>query len=945
MRKIYILIILIGFCPFITFGQDTFSGKILSAADSTALPSNIELAGADGLAFKTHTDAKGMFLLRLPAGTYHFVATAVGFKTYALTVTIPLTRAFVVSLQPADNQLNEVTVSTGYQLLDRTRATGSFDKLDKARLDQQVGKNILDRLEAIGNGLTFDRTTSSTGKFSIRGTSTIRGPRDPLIVVDDFPYAGDLANINPEDVESITVLKDAAAASIWGTRAGNGVIVITTKKGKKNTPLAVNFSGSIGLLQKPNLRYEQRISSADALDVEQFLFGKGYYASQINSSQKPALTPFVELLILNAAGKLPDADLALAKAGFAAHDVYDDFERYVYKTGLNQQYALSLSGGSEKHAWLISSGYNHNVDNLDGANARQNLRLSNNFTLLRNLNLNTLFSYTAGKVTAGRPGIGGITSTTSLYPYAAFADADGNPLPITKNYRAAFLASPAVAQLLDWSYYPLLDDQYTDNVTRLTDLMAGFDLGYKLPLGFKASLKYNIEEQRTNREVLQGLGSYYTRNLINSFAQVGAGGAVTYPIPVGAIMDRNEGRLRSEQYRGQLDFNRVWPSHRLDALVGVEWRKAQSTGVSGRMYGVDTDKLNTGAVDYTRTFPNSVTGSAAYIPDGNGLSQTANNYFSQFVNLAYTFKDAYTLSASARADASNLFGVATNNKWKPLWSAGLGWDMVKMPFFKAGFVDQLKLRATLGFSGNADPSMSGVNTIRYQVNSPYTQTPYAIFDKYANPELRWETVRMLNVGLDFSMFKARLSGSVEYYQKHASDLFGIYPIDYTTGVGTTVLRNVAEIKGKGLDLQLNGLILQGSFTWGSTLNLSVYKDKVGKYYLPSVQGSNFLQANATVSGVEGLPVYSIFSYRWAGLDGAKGEPMGFLNGQPSKAYSSIISGTKLTDLVFHGPALPRYFGNMVNDFGCKGFTLSVALSFKFGYYFRRKGIDYTNLFA
>ncbi|MFC1226792.1 TonB-dependent receptor domain-containing protein, partial [Pedobacter sp. BG31] len=314
---------------------------------------------------------------------------------------------------------------------------------------------------------------------------------------------------------------------------------------------------------------------------------------------------------------------------------------------------------------------------------------------------------------------------------------------------------------------------------------------------------------------------------------------------------RNEGRLLSEQYRAQLDYHRVWAAHRIDALVGVEWRKARSTGASGRMYGVDTDKLNTGAVDYTRTFPNSVTGSAAYIPDGNGLSQTANNYFSQFVNLAYTFKDAYTLSASARADASNLFGVATNNKWKPLWSAGLGWDITKMPFFKVSFVNQLKLRSTLGFSGNADPSMSGVNTIRYQVNSPYTQTPYAIFDKYANPELRWETVRMLNVGLDFSMFKARLSGSVEYYQKHASDLFGIYPIDYTTGVGTTVLRNVAEIKGKGLDLQLNGLILQGGLSWGSTLNLSVYKDQVARYYLPSVQGSNFLQANATVSGVEG----------------------------------------------------------------------------------------------
>ena len=943
--KIYILIFLMGFCPVIAFGQVVFDGKILSAADSIAVPANVELMGADGRLRKLQADRNGIFSVSVPGGTYRFVATAVGFKAYAVTVSIPLPKGFVVSLLPADNQLGEVTVSTGYQVLDRTRATGSFDKLDKARLDQQVGKNLLDRLEAIGNGLTFDRSTSATGKFSIRGTSTIRGPRDPLIVVDDFPYSGDLSNINPEDVESITVLKDAAAASIWGTRAGNGVIVITTKKGKKNTPLSASFSASSAFVQKPDLRYEQRISSADALDVEQFLFGKGYYTSQINSSQKPALTPFVELLILNASGKLSDTDLALAKTGFAAHDVYEDFDRYVYKTGVNQQYALSLSGGAEKHSWLVSSGYNRNIDNLDGENARQNLRLSNSFTLLHNLNLNTVFGYTGGKVRAGRPGIGGILSTSSLYPYAAFADANGNPLPITKNYRSGYLSSPAIAQLLDWSYYPLLDNQYTDNVTRLTDLVASFDLGYKLPLGFKASLKYNIEEQRTNREILQQLGSYYTRNLINSFAQLGSGGVVSYPVPIGAIVDRNEGRLRSEQYRGQLDFNREWTSHRLDALIGVEWRKAQSTGVSGRMYGVDTDKLTTGPIDYTRTFPNSVSGSLAYIPDGNGLSQVANNYFSQFVNMAYTFKDTYTLSASARADASNLFGVATNDKWKPLWSVGVAWDISRMSFFNLGFVDQLKVRSTLGFSGNADPSMSGVNTIRYQVNSPYTQSPYAIFDKYANPELRWESVRMLNLGLDFGLLKGRLSGSVEYYSKHASDLFGVYPVDYTTGVGTTVLRNVAGIKGSGVDLQLSGRILQGGLTWSSMLNLSWYRDKIAKYYLPSVQGSNFLQSNATVSGVEGLPVYSIFSYRWEGLDSATGEPMGFVNGQPSKAYSSIISGTKLTDLVFHGSALPRYFGNMVNDFGFKRFTLSVALSFKFDYYFRRRGIDYTSLFA
>lgn len=948
MKYIYISIVMTLLLAGQGFAQQVLKGRVLNAADSAAVGNaSVRVSGADGFSRSVMAGEDGSFSLSLGEGGYKVMVSSVGYAAFERNISVPLSGTLIISLSRAENQLEDMTVSTGYQVLDRTRSTGSFSKVTSTQLNQQVGRNVLDRLEAIGNGLSVDRATSSGGRIMIRGLSTIRGPKEPLVIVDDVAYAGDLGNINPDDVESITVLKDASAASIWGARAGNGVIVITTKKAGWNAPLGIDFNATVSLVGKPDLGYEQRMGSADFLGVEEFLFARGFYNSQISSVQKPPLTPYVESLVLNAAGQLSAAELAEVRARYSGFDVYDDFDRYVYRNGLNQQYSLRLSGGGERNMWSVSSGFNRNKDNLGMADERSTLRLSNTFRLTKNLQLSSILTYSGAKVKRGRQGIGEIVSYSGLHPYARFADEEGNPLPITKMYRQTFLSSPATSRLLDWSYYPLVDYMHTDNTTKLTDLNANLELSYRLPFGLKASLRYNVEQQRSSSQALQGQESFYTRDYINSFTQVPASGAtVVYPVPMGAILDSDEGILNSQQYRGQLDYNRSWKNHQISALVGYEWRRAVSESASSRVYGLDTDKLNTGLVDYTRTYPNFVNGSNNFILNGDGFDLKRNNFVSQFANVSYTFRDAYTVSASARADASNVFGISTNNRWKPLSSVGLAWELTRMPFFKAGFVDFLKLRSTYGLSGNVDPSMVGVNTIRFPGSNAFTQSPYAVFDKFSNPDLRWETVRMFNLATDFTLFGSRLSGSVEYYAKRADDLFGLYPVDYTTGIGATVIKNVAKIKGSGLDVQLNSKNISGSFNWQSTLNFSTNRDEVLTYYLLTRSANSFVQSGAAVSGIEGLPVYSVFSYKWGGLDPLTGDPLGLVNGGLSKDYNLITgSGTTVEDLKFHGSALPRYFGNLVNNFSFRGLTLSLSLSFKFDYYFRRKSIEYGTMFS
>lgn len=322
------------------------TGKVVAA--HTAEP----LAGATivlkhGKAAVTQSDGTFIITLSGPADT--LIVTHTGYNPKQVLVyasDLPLT----ITLQPVGAAMEDVVVSTGYQQIPKERATGSFAVIDNKTLNMQIGTNILDRLNGVASGILFPQKLNGPG-ILVRGLSTIQGPATPLIVLDNFPYEGDIANINPNDVENITILKDAAAASIWGARAGNGVIVITTKKGRFNQPLRVTLNANITSAAKPDLFAVPQISSSDFIDVEQFLFSKGYYNAEINSFYRTPLSPVVELLVKKSTGQLTAAEADAQINAYRNHDIRSDYYNYVYRSQLNQQYSVNLSAGSGNIAY------------------------------------------------------------------------------------------------------------------------------------------------------------------------------------------------------------------------------------------------------------------------------------------------------------------------------------------------------------------------------------------------------------------------------------------------------------------------------------------------------------------------------------------------------------------------------------------------------------------
>lgn len=839
-------------------------------------------------------------------------------------------------LKPQIKQLEEIIISTGYQKIKQEQLTGSVQYIGSQTLQNQIGTDVLSRLEAIGNGLNVDRSTTS-GRITIRGLSSINGPKDVLVVVDNFPYDGDVDNINPNDVESITLLKDAAATSIWGSRAGNGVIVITTKRGRFNQELQLQGSVNSSMVQKPNLYRLQQMASSDYIDVESYLFNQGYYQSTYNNPARPGLSPVVETLY----------DSGLSQGQKTAQlnqwrnlDVRDDFNRLVYETGFNQQYGVQASGGSQRYNWLATVGYDYNKDNLAALYGRLTLRYALEMKLAKNLSTNFNVSYTNVQNSSGKQGY---TSTTALngtlYPYAQLADAQGNAMPLVQNYRLSYL-NTLDSRLTDWKYYPLTDYLYNTNKTKLGNTGVNVGLNYQLA-GFDMQLRYRMERQQTVNEHLYDAQSYFARDMVNSFAQ-NNGTSIAYIVPQGGIKDVQNANLLAHNLRLQLNYDKVFGKHHLTAIAGAERRSLEEESSSYRYFGVEANTLNVGLVDLTTRYPHYITGSNSYIPGRQNLGLTHNNYVSLYGNVGYSYKETYFAYASARRDASNLFGVSINNKWKPLWSVGLAWDVDNdLKWLKSN--TSLKLRASYGFSGNADPSRTGLTTISYLDISPYTQSDYASITRFYNPDLKWETVGTFNIGADFGFLQNRLNGSFDFYIKKGKDLFGFYPIDYTSGVGPSIVRNIASMQGKGIDFRLESRNLVGKgMQWNTILNFSINQDKVTDYYDVATKGGDYI-GTRTITGLVGKPVYAVFSYRYAGLD-AQGNPVGYLNGQSSTDYAALTgSGSSLADLRYHGSALPTVFGNMANRFSYRNISLEIALSYKLGYYFRRNSIQYANM--
>lgn len=886
------------------------------------------LAGATvsikGKTNRTATDQQGMFSLEAAPGET-LIISYVGFETSTIIVKEDM-QQLSLALKPMRKLEEEVVVSTGYQRLPRERAAGSFGVMNQAGLEKRSNLNILTYLEGQVPGLL----TASDGRITIRGQSTmVNANRDPLIVVDGFPIERSVQTINSNDVESITVLKDASAASIWGVRAANGVIVIQTKRGQSSRkPLDISFTSTLSITPVPEISKLPYASSTSFMDFEKFRVDNNL--TFFSGKPRPAISPVVDAYLNN-----PSAAAQLVES-MKNNNSYNEFKDLFMRPATRQQYALSLSGTGQKASHRASFSYDKTgtefkqntsdrfvADLFEAVELHPVLKVEMGLNYVRSNALSNGMSYDDLK---------------SLLPYQKILAADGSYLPQPNLfYQADKEALVAAGYPYNWNYNLMQEFRNKDNKTVTNNVTGTVALNYKIMDGMFAHAGYQYESGNTNATNLYNEETWFARNTVNFSTSIKNNLPVS-GIPKGSIFRENISSFYSHTFRGQLRYDHRLgksPDHYLTALAGMEIRELGSKLSAQTKYGYNPQSLQFARISYTANYTD-VLGSTKLIPDDSKFEDIRNRFVSFFSNAGYTYNDRYTLNASARLDKTNLFGSSKEYRNVWLWSAGASWQLYKEDFFNVSFINSLVLRATYGINGNVDRSTSPF-LIANVATDQQTNQPYAYVSNPANPLLRWEKTNVTNFGIDFSMFKSRLRGSFEYYNRASDDLLGNATVNGTYGFNSAFI-NYASLYNRGVDIRLSATILNRELKWTTTFNYSYNKNKVTKVDFPQKTVGSYLSTVAQ----EGKPLDYLYSYRWAGLSNA-GVPRVY-----NEKGDIIDFKTDLADpsaLVYEGSTVPPHYGSWINEFSYKRFSVITNFTFKFGHYFRVPVIQYQSLFS
>lgn len=939
---------LVALCSFSALAQTrTYHGSVVDAANNEPLIGVTIMPSGGGQG--SVTDMEGDFTVTVPANVTHAKVSYVGYKPE----NVKLANNMVIHLSSETSDLDEVIV-VAYGTAKKSAYTGSASVVKADALETSLVSNATDALSGKIAGVQIQNSNGQPGTsptVRIRGVGSLSASNAPLYVVDGVPYDGDVADINTQDIESMTVLKDAAAAALYGARGANGVILITTKKGQQGKArVTVDMRWGANDLAVPN--YDVIGNTGDFVEqVYRTLYNGYYYNNSMSAEAAHALAnanivprlgyqvytlPDGESLI-GANGKInPNARLGYNDGTYFY--IPDDWRKGQLRNGLRQEYNLSVTGGNDKFTYYVSGAYLGDEGLIEGSHfQRLSTRASVDYQIKPWLKIGTSLNY---------------TYTNSGYPgdqTAEYSASSGNAFLLANQiapYYPMYVRDANGAIMYDQSSgKPIYDYGTGQIVPYVRNWMRSSN-----PAG---DLAYNTEEylsdifngkwflQITPIEGLSitGTAGYYLKNLrVHSLGNPFYGQSAEYGGSAMQVMDR----YRALNLQALAQYTRTFAEkHAIDVLLGYEsydYNDEMLEGIGYNLYLPDSWAIN-----------NTIDNKALY---GNVIKYATRGIFGR-VN--YTFDNRYFFSASVRRDASSCF--APGHRWGTFWSVSGAWNIAAEPFMRntTDWLDQLKLKVSFGQQGND-------NLGRDDATNQYASCKYyAYADQYkitgangvwsdgqlvykGNPDITWETSNNFNVGVDFSFLKGLVSGTLEYFNRQTSDMLYNKPVSPSLGY-STIPMNIGSMRNNGVELELNVRPISNyNVTWDINFNITGVNNKVLKLH-PDLNGQ--LISDSRIYR-EGESMYQLYLIDYAGVDPATGQalywdanPILDDNGNQQKdAQGNIIVGEEfLSTDASHaysynrkstGNLMPKAYGGFGTSVKFFGVDVSLAFAYQFG---------------
>ncbi len=924
----------------------------------------------DGTNVQTVTDANGYYQVRVPADRCLVTYGYLGMESSSYHLAAGEGNASHHVVMVSCNELKDVMV-TGYQTISRERATGSYSIIGKEELERRHSSNLADALDGLVPGMQSQDDGRGGKKFTIRGTSTMNANKTPLVVVDGYPIMDNndvdyklssnpnltaLERINPDDVESITVLKDAAAASIWGARSANGVIVITTKKGKKKNAVEVEAGTQFTIGAKQNVQHLTNLStSRQTINYQKWIFQNGYLGEEytpILDNINNCISPSEALLYQGMYwGTISEEEMNAQLEKLAQLDNRKQISKYMLQTPVISKTHASVSaniGGWDTRASLQ---YEHEEgdfigrhDNTWKADWQNSYRFNKMFTV--NLGLNLVNSNRHSSQIS-------YSDLANIAPYEMLLNEDGS---YATNWSPSY-NSHLLGTLYDWSGFSYHNMNYNllqearNRRNRINNTQMRTQVGLQVNIidGVQFNSKFQYETSRYTSTNYYGEESFYVRNMVNYYTPVGddlqpTGSSV---LPMGAISSAGKGKNHSALFRNDFSLDRVFgEKHAISAVLGNEISNYYyQSWTLPTLYGITATSAGTqGQTGYFDTYDQYQSAISGVPTEGKEhLTDTWNHnrYVSFYGNASYMYDERYGVSVSARSDASNMVTSEAKYRWSPLWSVGAMWNINNEAWLKdSRAINRLSLRATYGKNGNA-PTMSSarttINTENGLIDDFTGLYPGSVSD-YGNPTLRWEKTAILNLGVDFSLLDNHLFGSVDYYNKKSTDVLGQVSIANVNGTSYATFNNAA-IRNNGIEVNLGTQGSVGDFGWGANLSWAYNKNEVTKLFIEANNVSDFMNSNY----IPGYPISSIFTFEYGGMENGMPTIVDNEGNKTPISDMSVYSDAPEKWMHYQGTSIAPHTVSLNLSVSWKDLSLSAFLNGRFGGKMRMPKFDYTML--